>query len=88
VRLESPQRVLWAAEAWEVRRPDGAPSALDAHGFAADPDAALASMTAAEAETLILHELASTGRRGSSARNGNNVAGCTSRRAELFARGA
>ncbi len=55
VRLESLQRLLWErAEAWERKRADGAlASALDAHGFADDPDAALESMAIAEAETLI-----------------------------------
>ncbi len=89
VRLESLQRVLWEkAEAWAVKRPDGAlKSALDAHGFAADPDAALASMTAAEGDTLILHEL---GEHRAAAELGppweRMLAGLASRRAELFVR--
>jgi hypothetical protein len=59
VRLESLQRVLAErAEAWERKRTDGAlKSVLVAHGFERDPEAALESMAAAEAETLILHEL-------------------------------
>lgn len=57
VRLESLQRVLWErTAAWERKRTDGAlKSTLAAYGFGDDPDAALAAMAAAEAETLILH---------------------------------
>ncbi|GMU72948.1 MAG: hypothetical protein AMXMBFR42_24030 [Burkholderiales bacterium] len=59
VRRESLARVLWdMAEAWGVRRNDGAlRSALDAHGFEAGSAAALQRMVDAETETLILHEL-------------------------------
>jgi len=59
LRLESLARVLWEkAEAWTLKRPDDAlKAALDAHGFAAEPAAALDRMVEAEAETLILHEL-------------------------------
>jgi hypothetical protein len=59
VRLETLTRLLWErAEAWEVKRPDGAlKAALDAYGFAAGVRPALERMAAAETETLILHEL-------------------------------
>lgn len=59
LRLESLARVLWEkAEAWTLKHPDDAlKAALDAHGFAAEPAAALERMVAAETETLILHEL-------------------------------
>ena len=59
VRRESLARVLWEkAEAWAVKRSDGAlKAALDAHGFDAGSAAALERMVAAETETLILHEL-------------------------------
>lgn len=89
VRLESLRRVLWEkAEAWAVKRPDGAlMAALDAHGFADDPGAAMESMAAAEAETLILHEL---GEREAGRLLGpaweRMLAGLTRRRAELFVR--
>ena len=91
VRLESLRRVLWEkVEGWAVKRPDGAlRAALDAYDFASGADTALECMAAAEAETLILHEL------------GESRAGCllgprweamlsclTRRRAELFARAA
>jgi hypothetical protein len=59
VRQDGLRRVLWErAEAWSVKRNDGAMrAALDAYDFAADPEAALQQMAAAETETLILHEL-------------------------------
>ena len=59
VRQESLQRWLWErAEAWLPKRGDGAlKAALDAYGFPADRHAAIARMTAAETETLILHEV-------------------------------
>ncbi|HMA32524.1 MAG TPA: hypothetical protein VKT00_11980 [Casimicrobiaceae bacterium] len=59
VRLESLRRVLWEkAEAWSGRRADGAlADALEAHGYAGNPLAALTRMAEAEVETLILHEL-------------------------------
>ncbi len=89
VRLESLQRLLWErAEAWERKRADGAlASALNAHGFADDPDAALRSMAAAEVETLILHEL---GEHRAGRMLGPDweqmLEGFRRRRAELFAR--
>ena len=91
VRLESLQRVLWErAEAWERRRPDGAlKSALDAYGFDGDPPAALKSMAAAEAETLILHELGEhRAARELSPAWERMLLGFTRRKAELFARAA
>ena len=91
VRLEALQRVLWEkVEAWSAKRPEGAlTAALDIHGFGADPAAALASMTAAESETVILHEL---GEHRAAQVLGDAwermLAGLSSRRAELFARAA
>jgi hypothetical protein len=89
IRLESLARVLWErAEAWAVKRPDGAlKAALDAHGFDPADAASLDRMVAAEAETLILHEL---GERAAGQTLGPGweemLAGLTRRRAELFAR--
>ena len=59
VRLESLRRVLWEkAEAWSGGRAGGAlADALEAHGYAENPLAALTRMAEAEVETLILHEL-------------------------------
>ena len=59
LRQESLQRWLWGKfEAWGLKKPGGALHAtLRAYGFDLDPQAALARMTAAESETLILHEL-------------------------------
>lgn len=59
VRQDGLRRVLWErAEAWSLKRSDGAMrAALDAYGFADDAEEALARMAAAETETLILHEL-------------------------------
>ena len=91
VRLESLQRALWErVEAWEHRRAHGAlKSALDAHGFDADPPAALESMAAAEAETLILHELGEhRAARELSPAWERMLGGFTRRKAELFARAA
>ncbi len=91
VRLESLQRLLWErAEAWERKRADGAlASALNAHGFADDPDAALQSMAAVEVETLILHELGEhRAARVLSPDWERMLEGFRHRRAELFARAA
>jgi hypothetical protein len=91
VRLESLQRVLAErAEAWERKRTDGAlKSALVAHGFERDPEAALESMAAAEAETLILHELGEhAAARQLSPAWERMLAAFTRRPAELFARAA
>jgi len=91
LRLESLARVLWEkAEAWTLKHPDDAlKAALDAHGFAAEPAAALDRMVAAEAETLILHEL---GEREAGRLLGPEweriLGGFERRRAELFMRAA
>jgi hypothetical protein len=89
IRLESLARVLWErAEAWGLKRPDGAlKAALDAHGFTAGDAEAIERMAAAEAETLILHEL---GEREAGRALGPGweamLAGFTRRGAEIFAR--
>lgn len=59
IRTETLARVLSEkAEAWSFKRGEGAlKSALDAYGFRTGSADALASMVAAETETLILHEL-------------------------------
>ena len=59
VRQESLRRWLWERfETWCVKKPEGAlKRALDAYGFESDASAALERMTAAETETVILHEL-------------------------------
>jgi hypothetical protein len=91
VRLESLQRWLWEkVEAWAQKRSDGAlKCALDGYGFADGRNSALAQMAAAEAETLILHELGEheAGRLLGPA--WETMLSClTRRRAELFARAA
>ena len=89
VRLESLRRVLWEkVEGWTVKRPDGAlRAALDAYDFAGDAEAALERMAAAEAETLILHEL---GECAAGRELGPDwermLGGLTRRRTELFIR--
>jgi hypothetical protein len=89
LRRESLGRWLWGKfEAWGVKRPGGALHAtLLAYGFDLDPQAALARMTDAESETLILHEL---GEFEAGQLLGGEwpdmCAGFTSRRAELVAR--
>jgi hypothetical protein len=91
VRLESLQRVLSErAEAWGRRRANGAlKAALEAHGFERDPNAALESMAATEAETLILHELGEHRVAQSlSPAWERMLAGFARRPAELFARAA
>jgi len=89
VRLESLQRWLWErAEAWMGKRSDGAlKSALDSYGFADAPGAAIARMTQAEAETLILHEIGEC-RAGRSLGPPweDMLAGLSRRRTELFVR--
>ncbi|HEY5309943.1 MAG TPA: hypothetical protein VIK97_15625 [Casimicrobiaceae bacterium] len=89
VRLESLQRWLWErAEAWMGKRGDGAlKSALDSYGFTDAPDAAIASMAQAEAETLILHELGECEAGGSLGPQWESMLGSLSRRRnELFVR--
>ena len=89
LRQESLRRWLWEKfEAWGVKKPGGALHAtLLAYGFDLDPEAALARMTDAESETLILHEL---GEFEAGQLLGGEwpemCAGFTSRRAELIAR--
>jgi hypothetical protein len=89
VRLESLRRMLWEKiEGWTLKRRDGAlRAALDAYDFRAGADAALERMTAAEAESLILHEL---GEARAARLLGPQweamLGGLTGRRAELFAR--
>jgi hypothetical protein len=58
VRREALRQWLWEkAEAWNIKQTAGALAlALAAHGYADDPAAALERMTAAEIDTLILHE--------------------------------
>ena len=59
LREDALRRWIWdKIEIWGVRKSDGAmASALEYHGFAADPEAALERMAEQEQETLILHEL-------------------------------
>lgn len=58
VRREALRQWLWEkAEAWSMKKTPGAMAlALAAHGYETEPGAALERMTAAETETLILHE--------------------------------
>lgn len=89
IRLESLARVLWQrTEAWTLKRPDGAlKSALEAHGYAPGDAATLQRIAAAEAESLILHEM---GEREAGRALGPDweamLAAFTGRRAEVFAR--
>lgn len=59
LRQEALSRWLWEkAEAWDGRQPDGAlKRALDHYGYGSDRQGAIARMSVAESETLILHEL-------------------------------
>jgi hypothetical protein len=89
VRLESLQRWLWErAEAWMGKRGDGAlKSALDGYGFTDAPGEAIANMTQAEAETLILHEMGECAAgRGLGPRWEEMLAGLSRRRNEVFVR--
>jgi len=91
LRLEALRRLLWEkAEAWMGKRGDGAlKSALDSYGFAAAPGAAIETMAAAEAETLILHELGECeAARALGPEWEVMLGGLAHRRAELFARAA
>jgi hypothetical protein len=91
VRLEALERWLWGkTEMWAVKRAEGPlQRALDAWGFAEGARPALARMTAAEAETLILHE---QGEHQAGRMLGPEweamLAGLSRRRAELVARAA
>jgi hypothetical protein len=75
-------------EAWGRRRGHGAfECALDAHGFHGNPAAALESMTAAEIETLILHEQGEhRAAQEFSPAWEQMLAGFARRKAEIFAR--
>ena len=89
LRRESLGRWLWEKfEAWGVRKPGGALHAtLLAYGFDLDPKAALARMTDAEGETLILHELGEfEAGRSLGGEWPDMCSGFTNRRAELVAR--
>jgi hypothetical protein len=91
VRLESLRRMLWEKiEGWTLKRRDGAlRAALDAYDFGAGADAALERMAAAEAESVILHELGEArAARLLGARWETMLCAMTSRRAETFARAA
>ena len=91
VRLESLSRMLWEkVEGWTVKRPDGAlRAAVEAYDFASDADTALERMAAAEAETLILHEIGEARAGRLLGTQWEAMLSClTRRRAELFARAA
>lgn len=89
VRREALRQWLWEkAEAWNLKRTPGALAmALAAHGYAADPGAALERMTDAETETLILHERGehAAGRLLGAAWEERLACGCR-RRAEILMR--
>lgn len=59
LRLDALRRWLWSkTEMWSLRQAEGAlKAALEGYGFSGDAEAALERMTAAEGETLILHEV-------------------------------
>jgi hypothetical protein len=59
LRTDALKRALWEkVELWGQKRPDGAmKKALQCYGFDHDPEAALARMTEAESEAVILHEV-------------------------------
>ena len=63
LRQESLRRWLWEKyEAWTLRRSPGAfKRALEHHGFAQQGEGAVDAMALAQADTLILHELAEAG---------------------------
>ena len=89
LRQEALRRWLWEKiEGWNLRQRDGAIKAtLDSYGYAADPLQAIESMTIAESETLILHEL---GEHAAGEFLGPDwegmLQGMSSRRAEILAR--
>ena len=91
VRIESLSRMLWEkVEGWTVKRPDGAlRAAIEAYDFAMDAGTALECMAAAEAETLILHELGEARAGRLLGAQWESMLTClTGRRAELFVRAA
>jgi len=59
LRTDALKRALWEkVELWGQKKTDGAmKAALQCHGFEHDPEAALARMTEAESEAVILHEV-------------------------------
>ena len=89
VRREALRQWLWEkAEAWNMKQTAGALSrALEAHGYAANPRAALERMTDAETDSVILHE---RGERAAGRRLGpqweDMLAGFRQRRAEILVR--
>ena len=89
LRQESLTRWLWErAEAWDGQQRDGAlKRALDHYGYDSDRQGAIARMSAAESETLILHEL---GEHAVGRLLGENweemLAGFSGKRAEILAR--
>ncbi len=89
VRREALRQWLWEkAEAWAMKKTPGALAlALAAHGYETDPHAALERMTAAETETLILHE---RGEHAAGRRLGPQweemIVGFRKRRSEILAR--
>lgn len=59
LRTDALKRALWEkVELWGQKKPEGAmQAALACYGFERDPEAALARMTEAESEAVILHEV-------------------------------
>lgn len=59
LRTDALKRALWEkVELWGQKKPEGAmKAALQCYGFDHDPEAALARMTEAESEAVILHEV-------------------------------
>ncbi len=59
LRTDALKRALWEkVELWGQKKPEGAmKAALQCYGFDRDAEAALERMTAAESETVILHEV-------------------------------
>jgi hypothetical protein len=59
LRTDALKRALWEkVELWGQKKPEGAmKAALQCYGFEHDPEAALARMTEAESEAVILHEV-------------------------------
>jgi hypothetical protein len=89
LRMDALRRWLWEkTEIWGVRQAEGAlKAALEGYGFAGGAEAGLERMVAAEAETLLLHEIGEAQAEpllGPAWRD--MLAGLTVRRAELLAR--
>lgn len=89
VRREALRQWLWEkVEAWQMKRTPGAMArALEAHGYDADPGAALERLADEATEALILHECgeAAVGRLLGSDWEAM-LSACTSRQAEILAR--